>query len=75
MELNNVVIEVTRNCQLWCAHCLRGDAQNITISKEILDDFLSQVDWIYTLTITGGEPSLFDLEILHYNSLLTKIKV
>lgn len=26
---SDVAIEVTRRCNMKCAHCLRGDAQNI----------------------------------------------
>ena len=33
------VIEVTRRCNMQCRHCLRGDAQNVDISNEIIDRF------------------------------------
>ena len=58
MELSNVIIEITRQCNMACEHCLRGEPENIDIQKEYIDSFMSKVDYISNLTITGGEPSL-----------------
>lgn len=52
--------ELTRRCNQNCAHCCRGESQNIDISKEIVDDFFGKND-IYnigTLLFSGGEPTL-----------------
>ena len=58
IEIKDLMIEVTRKCNLQCAHCLRGDAQNININPEILKPIFNKIDYISTLCITGGEPSL-----------------
>lgn len=58
MHIENAMIEVTRKCNMACAHCLRGDAQNREISNADIDMFFSKVESIGNLTITGGEPSL-----------------
>lgn len=58
MFISNVLIEVTRRCNMACDHCLRGDTQAIDISHDTIDTFLSRVKSISNLTITGGEPSL-----------------
>lgn len=58
MNISNAMIEITRKCNMVCDHCLRGKAQNMEISDEILDMFFSKVESIGELTITGGEPSL-----------------
>ena len=58
MHIQSLVIEVTRKCNLSCAHCLRGDSQNVVISNEWIDILLSQVESIGAVTFTGGEPSL-----------------
>ena len=34
-----LTFEVTRRCNLVCKHCMRGKAQNIDLSKEMVDDF------------------------------------
>lgn len=43
-----------------CDFCSRGDAQNIDISKEIIDKTLDEVSnfGIYTIRLNGGEPFL-----------------
>lgn len=58
MHIDNMVLEVTRKCNLKCAHCLRGCAQRLTMSREVLCNALRDVEAIYNLTFTGGEPSL-----------------
>lgn len=58
LYLDSVVIETTRNCNLECPHCLRGPRQSISMKREYLHKFLTQVDYINTVTFTGGEPTL-----------------
>lgn len=57
----NVVIEVTRRCNMCCAHCLRGDAEAVDIQERYIDSFLdgfANAGYISSLTFTGGEISL-----------------
>lgn len=65
MDIRNLIIEVTRKCNIACAHCMRGEAENIDLKKEYIDVLLEQVDYISTVTFTGGEPSLHT-EIIEY---------
>ena len=58
IEYGNLVIEVTRRCNMACAHCLRGDAQDIDIDDAIIAKTLEHAVSIDCLTFTGGEPSL-----------------
>ena len=58
MIYDQVVIEITRRCNMFCQHCLRGPAQRFDIEDETLSKFFSQVKKISVLTITGGEPSM-----------------
>ena len=53
-------IELTRRCNQSCAHCCRGEAQNIDLTKEIVDDFFEKNDiyYISNLLFSGGEPTL-----------------
>ena len=57
-RLDNIAIEVTRKCNMGCAHCLRGNAQNLDIDFGYIDSFLSYVSSIGTITFSGGEPAL-----------------
>lgn len=58
LHLNRMSFEMTRQCNLACAHCARGEAQDAVIKREYIDRVLDQIDYLYHLTLTGGEPSL-----------------
>lgn len=62
---NQLIIEVTRRCNMECGHCLRGDAQNADILLSAIDGVLDQTEAIGRLIITGGEPTL-NLEAIQY---------
>ena len=55
---DQLAIEVTRKCNMHCAHCLRGQAENKDLSPDYLHQLLDQTDTIGSLTFTGGEPTL-----------------
>lgn len=59
LDFNNLIIEVTRKCNMACDHCLRGEAQNKNIDFKHIDSLLSQTEYISSVTFTGGEPSLY----------------
>lgn len=60
MYIENLCIEVTRKCNMRCAHCLRGNAQNINIDKKYISELLLHCrdSEIGCITFTGGEPTL-----------------
>lgn len=58
IKMSCLSIELTRRCNLKCSHCFKGDAQNIDISAHHIEKMLGMIDEIYTVHITGGEPSL-----------------
>jgi len=60
LYISSVMFEATRKCNMQCDHCMRGDAQNISMKKEYMDSFLENVDHIQSLGFTGGEPTLPD---------------
>lgn len=55
---SRIAFEVTRRCNLKCKHCMRGDAQDIDIQENAIDNFLDQTLGIDDLSFTGGEPLL-----------------
>ena len=72
INLNGLSLEITRKCNYHCKHCGRGEAQNITISKEIIDRLFDCIDnTIDTILLTGGEP-LLAIDMIEYfcNKLL-----
>ncbi len=60
-------IELTRRCNQSCAHCCRGESQNIDLTKEIVDEYFekNEIYYIGTLLFSGGEPTL-NGKILEY---------
>lgn len=60
MELNvtDLVLEVTRRCNMRCEHCLRGAAQRKNVDTRVIDAVIDQIDYIGNVTFTGGEPTL-----------------
>ena len=50
--------EITRKCNMKCLHCMRGEAQDLTISKQVIDECLDNIAGIYNFILTGGEPFL-----------------
>lgn len=73
--LNFSLIEVTRKCNLKCRHCLRGEAENITITKEMIDNYFDNIDGILKLNFTGGEPFLAIDEIEYTIDKIIKDKI
>lgn len=58
MDIYSFVMETTRRCNMRCGHCLRGDPQNKTMSNSYMRLFLSQINYISSVSFTGGEPTL-----------------
>lgn len=58
IKIDYLGIEVTRMCNLECAHCLRGNSENKKVSDTTLENIFDRVTEIGTLFLTGGEPFL-----------------
>ena len=60
MNIDNLILEITRRCNMKCEHCLKGDAENMNITENIIDTLLldNNIEYISQVTFTGGEPSL-----------------
>lgn len=63
MNVHSLVIEMGRQCNQQCEHCLRGPAEtkkiNLSLAKKAIDAF----ETIGSITFTGGEPTLYAKEI------------
>ena len=58
VQISNLILELTRKCNMNCCHCLRGNAQNKSMSKDIIIKSLTTFHYISTLTLSGGEITL-----------------
>lgn len=65
LSYSTLALEVTRRCNMCCAHCLRGDSQDKDMPEKIVDAAFDRVQHISELLLTGGEPSL-NTPILRY---------
>lgn len=59
LNLNSIIIEVTRRCNMSCQHCLRGEQQKVNIDHNHITTLLEQLGTLGSITFTGGEPSLY----------------
>lgn len=58
VAFHDLIFEITRRCNMKCRHCMRGEAQDKTITREVIDEVLDQTAYIGNLVLTGGEPFL-----------------
>lgn len=56
--IDTLCIEVTRQCNMTCAHCLRGEATDMNIDLTDVSRVIKYTKYIGTICFTGGEPSL-----------------
>jgi len=65
---------MTRQCQFNCQHCLRGPSQKkYTVPNwDALIQFLPKIEYVSSITFTGGEPTL--VPFLHYQLLINTFK-
>ncbi len=62
-NVNNLLIITTRNCNLECEMCSRGERENAYITDNTLDNLFMGINSIGVLVISGGEPFLDDRAI------------
>lgn len=72
---NDLGIEVTRKCNMYCAHCMRGAPQNLDINMEWVDEVLKNTAFIGNIHFAGGEPSLNPKAILEILDIIKKYKI
>lgn len=71
-KYDGLMIEITRKCNLQCEHCLRGDAQNVTMSRDVIDRIFEDVADCKSFLFTGGEPLLALDEIEYFVDRILK---
>lgn len=58
LDVEDLMIELTRRCNMSCDHCLRGDAMDVAMDPDLMDALLAQIGHVGQVVFTGGEPSL-----------------
>lgn len=57
-KYDSIWLELTRRCNLRCAHCSCGEPQYVDITTEIIDRVFSGVKDCRHIALIGGEPLL-----------------
>ena len=50
LYIKNLCIEITRRCNMRCAHCMRGDAEPVNIPLKHISNLLRHVRYIHHST-------------------------
>lgn len=61
MHIQDLMIELTRSCNMVCTHCIRGQAQKVVISIDTIQELVEKLNIteVGSLMFTGGEPSMY----------------
>lgn len=75
--IKSVALEGTRRCNAKCDHCMRGEPQNLDMSREVIDNLLERKNIvIMKLIFSGGEPLLNeDLIIYTIDKIISNKKL
>ncbi len=75
LNLGSLIIEITRKCNFQCSHCLRGTQQNRVINLKHVKTLFQKVNYISTITFSGGEPFLYPEKIMGILKLAKEYEV
>ena len=57
--VDSLILEITRKCNACCGHCLRGNAEEVNVSRKVMRKLFEEIEYIHILTFSGGEPTLY----------------
>lgn len=77
MKFKNLMLEVTRRCNMQCNHCMRGDAENADMYTDVIRKVFESAKEIRHLGLTGGEPSLcpYVIEYISYYARINYCRI
>ena len=58
LNVRTLLLELTRQCNLECKHCFRGESENEYMKINLIEKLLKNIARVNTLVLTGGEPFL-----------------
>lgn len=76
-SIRNLYLEVTRKCNLKCAHCMRGPQQDVMLTTEYVDTLFDKLNlkFVENITFGGGEPTLNPGVIAHTLDRMTRERI
>lgn len=68
MYADAITLEITRDCDLCCEHCCRGEKEKVDMSLNTIDNVFKDIKHVGKIFLTGGEPlmAVNELEYLAY---------
>lgn len=75
MIVDKIMLEITRNCDLVCEHCCRGEKEVVNMSIETIDNIFKTVGYVDELFLTGGEPLIAINQLEHIADLMMEGKI
>lgn len=64
-KFDALAIEITRRCNKACAHCARGDAQELSMAESIIDRIIDDVKDVKGVALFSGE-TLLEIDKIEY---------
>lgn len=74
LTIDYLSLIVTRNCNLRCKHCLRGENADFYIKDEVIESTFSKIDRIKCLIFSGGEPFFSKESLAKINKIIDVIE-
>ena len=75
MILDNLYLEITRNCTIGCEHCLRGEREPKNMSSETLENIFKNIKEVKNLLLSGGEPLIGFPALEKISNLIKKYNI
>lgn len=75
LNVRTLLLELTRQCNLECKHCFRGESENKYMSVNIIDKVFKNIARINTILLTGGEPLLAVNQLKEITEILKQDRI
>lgn len=72
MYVEKIMLEFTRNCDLICEHCCRGDKEIVNMSLDTIDNVFNGVKHVEEIFLTGGEPLIAIIQLEYLAKLISE---
>ena len=72
LNVQSLILELTRQCNLNCAHCFRGDSEKEYIPLDTIDKVFNDICRVNSFLLTGGEPLLAKKQLKRITEIIMK---
>ena len=71
LNVRTLLLELTRQCNLECKHCFRGESEMEYMKVNIIEKVLKNTARVNTFLLTGGEPFLATAQLKKITEILS----